>query len=431
MEIKEQGKKIGKRLVNNLGLKLASLLLAFVLWFLVVQINDPTDEKTFRNIKVQLINTELLEKENKVYEVLDATDVVRVTVTAPGSVLDQMSVSDIVAQADVSKITDINTIAIDVDTPNVEVAEIKSSPDILRLNVEDRSAKWMDLTPNIIGKVADGYMLGNITLTPSRFNVSGPKSVIDQISSAVVELDVSGVSNKLSANVPIQMYDAEGNLLDQTSLTKNVTNVSVSVEVLATKEVPVSVNYTGTLADGYLTTGVVECSPATVIVAGSSSAVSAVSQIIIPEDRLNITGETGDVTEIVNLKEYLPENVRLADSNFNGRVKVTIYIEPEAEKVLNIPLRNITIQNLPAGYQAQLPENVNSYELKVSGLSDLIQPLSSITMRGTIDIAAWMESRGMEELTAGVYQIPVSFGLTQEITKTEITAEVTITLAEE
>lgn len=431
MEIKEQGKKIGKRLVNNLGLKLASLLLAFVLWFLVVQINDPTDEKTFRNIKVQLINTELLEKENKVYEVLDATDVVRVTVTAPGSVLDQMSASDIVAQADVSKITDINTIAIDVDTPNVEVAEIKSSPDILRLNVEDRSAKWMDLTPNITGKVADGYMLGNITLTPSRFNVSGPKSVIDQISSAVVELDVSGVSNKLSANVPIQMYDAEGNLLDQASLTKNVTNVSVSVEVLAVKEVPVSVNYTGTPADGYLTTGVVECSPATVKIAGSSSAVSAVSQITIPEDRLNITGETGDMTEIVNLKEYLPENVRLADSSFNGRATVTIYIEPEAEKVLNIPLRNIVIQNLPEGYQAQLPENVNSYELKVSGLSDLIQPLSSITLRGTIDIAAWMERRGMQELTAGVYQIPVSFGLAEEITKSEVTAEVTISLTEE
>lgn len=431
MEIKEQSKKIRKRLANNLGLKLASLVLAFILWFLVVQINDPTDNKTFRNIKVQLVNTELLEQENKVYEVLDNTDVVRVTVTAPGSILSQMSESDIVAQADVSKITDINTITIDFDTPNVEVTDISGSPDILRLNVEDRSSRWVDLTSNITGEVADGYMLGSISLTPSRFNVSGPKSVIEQISSASVDLDVSGASNKLSANVPIQLYDAEGNLLEQTSLSKSVTNVSVSVEVLAVKEVPVSIGYRGEPAEGYLVTGVVESSPATVRIAGTSSAVSAVSQIIIPEERLDITGKSTDVTEIVNLREYLPDNVRLADSSFNGRATVTIYIEQQRDKTLNIPIRNISIQNLPEGYQATLAEDANFYELRVSGLSEQVEPLSSATLRGTIDVTAWMAEQEMEELTEGVYQIPVSFGLAEGIIATEVSAEVTIALAGE
>ena len=60
-----------KLLTRNLGLKLASLLLAFVLWFLVAQIYDPKDTVTFNNIQVRLINTELLDEEGKVYEVLD------------------------------------------------------------------------------------------------------------------------------------------------------------------------------------------------------------------------------------------------------------------------------------------------------------------------------------------------------------------------
>ena len=47
-----------KLLTRNLGLKLASLLLAFVLWFLVAQIYDPKDTVTFNNIQVRLINTE-------------------------------------------------------------------------------------------------------------------------------------------------------------------------------------------------------------------------------------------------------------------------------------------------------------------------------------------------------------------------------------
>lgn len=54
-----------KLLTRNLGLKLASLVLAFVLWFLVAQIYDPKDTVTFNNIQVRLINTDLLEQEGK------------------------------------------------------------------------------------------------------------------------------------------------------------------------------------------------------------------------------------------------------------------------------------------------------------------------------------------------------------------------------
>ena len=79
-----------KHLLNNLSLKLISLVLAFFLWFVVVQIGDPKDERDMGNIQVKLINTELLEQENKVYEVLDGSDKVRVKVYAPKSVFTQL-----------------------------------------------------------------------------------------------------------------------------------------------------------------------------------------------------------------------------------------------------------------------------------------------------------------------------------------------------
>ena len=92
-----------KLLTRNLGLKLASLVLAF----------DPKDTVTFNNIQVRLINTDLLEQEGKVYEVLDNSNLVRVTVTGPQSIVkSELRRNDIVAEADMSKLTDINTIAI-------------------------------------------------------------------------------------------------------------------------------------------------------------------------------------------------------------------------------------------------------------------------------------------------------------------------------
>ena len=75
-----------KKIFHNWGLKLISLALAFVLWFLVVQIDDPQESRSFPNIPVRLTNTELLDAENKVYEVLGNTDTVRVTIRAPRSI---------------------------------------------------------------------------------------------------------------------------------------------------------------------------------------------------------------------------------------------------------------------------------------------------------------------------------------------------------
>ena len=194
-----------KKLTHNLGLKLASLVLAFVLWFLVVQINDPKDTERFTNVQVKLINTELLEKEGKVYEVLDNTDKVSVTVSAPRSIIDQMRASDIVAEADVSRLTDINTIVITYDTPNVEVNSIEGDHDVVRLSVENKKSKWIKLVSNTVGDVADGYIVSNVSLDQTNIEISGPESLVSAVDHAAVDISVAGATTSLSANVDIQL----------------------------------------------------------------------------------------------------------------------------------------------------------------------------------------------------------------------------------
>ena len=94
-------------------LKIMSLLLAFTLWFVVISTNDPVDEKRFQNIKVNLLNTELLTENGQVYEVLDNTDLLRVvTFDAPNSVRREIQSSDIIAEADLTNLTVTNTVEI-------------------------------------------------------------------------------------------------------------------------------------------------------------------------------------------------------------------------------------------------------------------------------------------------------------------------------
>lgn len=408
-----------KLLTRNLGLKLASLVLAFVLWFLVAQIYDPKDTVTFNNIQVRLINTELLDEEGKVYEVLDNSNLVRVTVTGPQSIVkSELRRSDIVAEADMSKLTDINTIAITYYCENVsnDSVEIKGNHDSVRLNVEDKTSKWIKLESNTIGEVASGYMIGNVTLDQTNIEVTGPKSAISQVDHAGVDINVTDSTSSLSANVDIKLYDADDNELTLESVKKNVNSAHMMVEVLATKEVPVEIEYMGVPEDGYMATGEVESSVPTVRIAGTASALVGISAITVPEERMNITGQSGDLVDIINLKEYLPSNVRLANKSFDGKITATVYIEPIDTKDLTIPADNISITGVPDGMEAEVTSTAEEYNITVSGLTRDVSILRDSSVTGVLDLNQWMEDNGLEELTPGNYTIPVTFNLSEDIT---------------
>lgn len=408
-----------KLLTRNLGLKLASLLLAFVLWFLVAQIYDPKDTVTFNNIQVRLINTELLDEEGKVYEVLDNSNLVRVTVTGPQSIVkSELRRSDIVAEADMSKLTDINTIAITYYCENIsnDSVEIKGNHDSVRLNVEDKTSKWIKLESNTIGDVASGYMIGNVTLDQTNIEVTGPKSAISQVDHAGVDINVTDSTTSLSANVDIKLYDADDNELVLESVKKNVDSAYMTVEVLATKEVPVEIEYMGVPEDGYMATGEVESSVPTVRIAGTVSTLVGISAITVPEDRMNITGQSDNLVDIINLKEYLPANVRLADKSFDGKITATVYIEPIVSKDLTVAAENISVTGVPDGMEAEITSTAEEYNITVSGLSRDVSILHDSSVTGILNLTQWMEDNGVEELTPGNYTIPITFNLAEDIT---------------
>lgn len=408
-----------KLLTRNLGLKLASLLLAFVLWFLVAQIYDPKDTVTFNNIQVRLINTELLDEEGKVYEVLDNSNLVRVTVTGPQSIVkSELRRSDIVAEADMSKLTDINTIAITYYCENIsnDSVEIKGNHDSVRLNVEDKTSKWIKLESNTIGNVASGYMIGNVSLDQTNIEVTGPKSAISQVDHAGVDINVTDSTSSLSANVDIKLYDADDNELTLESVKKNVDSAHMTVEVLAMKEVPVEIEYMGVPEDGYMATGEVESSVPTVRIAGTASTLAGISAITVPEDRMNITGQTDNLVDIINLKEYLPANVRLADKSFDGKITATVYIEPIVSKDLTVAAENISVTGVPDGMEAEITSTAEEYNITVSGLSRDVSILRDSSVTGILNLTQWMEDNGVEELTPGTYTIPVTFNLAEDIT---------------
>ena len=407
-----------KKILHNWALKLASLLLAFVLWFLVVRIDDPPETVNFSNVPVNLLNTDLLDKENKVFEVLGNTDTVKVTVRAPGSIVRELRASDIVAEADVSKLTDINTIEISYVVQNANVESIKGDHDFVRLSVEDRLTELFRVQCKTKGEVAEGYLVASVTPDQNRIEVSGPRSSVERISYVGVEVDVTGAFANVSMNVETQFYDAEDNLLDLPNVTANVHYIHTAVEVLATKEVPLELNVMGVPAEGYLATGKVECDISSVRVAGTVTTLAGLAKITIPEEVLNITGESGNMVTVINLKDYLPSGVRLEDSASNGRATVTVYIEPLVERTYTLRASDFEILNVPEGYEVEIMETEASYELTVEGLRDALSAVSAEMTRGTVNIGEWMAEEEISDPGDHIYQIPAVFSLPANVERT-------------
>ena len=74
-----------KRITNNLALKILAFLIAAFLWLVVVNIDDPVDDKTFSNIPVQVTHEEVITDNNNTYQIVDNTQEINVTVTAQRS----------------------------------------------------------------------------------------------------------------------------------------------------------------------------------------------------------------------------------------------------------------------------------------------------------------------------------------------------------
>ena len=264
-----------KKILRNWGLKLLSVVIAFMLWYLAVSTDDPKETHSFSNIPVILRNAELLEQENKVYEI-QGGNVTRVSVRAPRSVFERLRASDIIAEADMNMLTDINTIAITCIVPNYEVESIICNPAVLRLGIEEKSSKWLLVQASTTGEVAEGYVIGNITTDENRIEISGPKSVVERVSYAGLEFDVSGATSTQTANAEIILYDAEGKPVESDNLHKTVNYIRMRVEILPVREIPVELDYTGVPAQKYMATGEIKCEPETVRIAGSALALIGV-----------------------------------------------------------------------------------------------------------------------------------------------------------
>lgn len=409
------GSKIRSIFLSHWLLKIMSLLLAFALWFVVISTNDPVDEKRFQNIKVSLLNTDLLAENGQVYEILDNTDVLRtVTFDAPRSVRNNIQPEDIIAVADLTNLTVTNTVEIRFSCPKYgdQVQNISGNIEYVKLNIEKETRKTVNIIWNVIGSVEEGYMVGPINLDRNRLEIQGPESAINEISHAEVDVDVTGITGVSTASARIRLVDESGNVVSRASVSQNLDTVNSTVEVWDTKEVPVVYSYLGTLAEDCQVTGM-ETSVEKVKIAGATELLNTVSQLTVDGEDLNVTGADEDYTAVLHLSKYLPKGIYFAEENFDDTAQVKILIEKAEEKKIPLRAENIQIINVPEGVTCEIVGSTST-PLVAKGLAGYMALLQSSTLSGVVDVGKWMENSNLAQPPEGEFSLPVEVSLLEE-----------------
>ena len=396
--------KILKTLVNNIGYKILAVVFAFILWLVVYNIDDPNKTVRFTT-NVMVENESAITDMNKCYEVLNGTNTITFSVTAKRSVINKLEDTDFIATADMNRMI-MNSDNKSAKVP-IEVISRRSNSSLkyngknqyLEISLDDLVSRRFMITADTAGQVADGYALGEVTVTnPNVLNVTGPATIVDKIDSVVATIDVEGMSMNLSDNVLPVFYDADGNEIDTTRLKYNNTTVTIAAKILRVKEIPLSFTTTGTPSGDYRVVEITS-DPENIRIKGALSVLNPIMSLAIPAEVLNVSGARDDLTTTIDITEYLPDGVELVDAA-DATVTVTVRIEAYQSKTFTIDTKDITVNGLGDGYELAFEQN--SVTVTISGLQNDLNRLSAADLVSAIDVS------GMEE---GLHQVNLEIEL--------------------
>ena len=389
-----------KKLTNNIGIKILSVALAFIIWIVIVNIDDPTISRTF-TVDVNVLNEDVVSAINKVYTVVEGSEV-EVTVKGNKSFVDTLETENIIATADLKYLSATGSVTIDVECNkytttkySLELGGVKN----MVVELEDITEKRLPIKFNIVGEVPEGYYVATSQMKarPGTIAVTGGKSVINKLGSIVVDVNVSKKTKDFVITTSPKAYDNNLELMDakEMKLDFSSDNIEVAVAVYNTKTIPINIKIVGEPAYGYyLVDAVYE--PNTVTIAGYPKNLDKINNI---DFSINIANKRSSEEDTIKLSEdLLPEGVIFTSSD--TQIPVSITIGKMASKELIINASDIFVK-LPAEITTyNYVDPSAQFKVKVLAAAEDVANITVDSLKPTIDLS---------DRTYGTYMVPLSF----------------------
>ena len=370
-----------KNLKNNTKIKLISLLSALVLWLYVMTVEDPVELRTFNNIPITITNMSMLED--------------RGLAIYPKEEL----LADISIKANLSSLRTINRDNIYIYGRLDDPKEGKNAI-YLQANLPERVNKY-DIKPSVITvdleKVVDekrsievstkgksNINIDNIEINKKTANVTGPRSVVNKVTSIKATVDVDNKEKDFSTKVKLVPVDKSGNEVEDVKLEDDF--VVATVKFLQQKVVPVKLKLEGS-SEGDNNIKDYKISPNEITIEGKKESLDKINSISTKPVKIEDLKDANNVDVGLDI----PNGIRVNDNISSVKIDIDKSITSE----FIIPKSNIDILNKESDIDTKVDLSKVPDDIKVTIVhSDEISNLSKDDIQLYIDMTDKSKGEG-------------------------------------
>jgi YbbR domain-containing protein len=260
-----------------------------------------------------------------------------------------------------------------VDRRGVEIVEV--SPAFVSVTLETSTSKQVQVQANLIGTPAQGFSVTSVETTPTTVRVSGAASLVQLASTAVADVNLTGLRVNLQQQYSLTPRDARG--VDLRGLTLEPSNADVKVAI-SQQEVTLGLTVVpqvqGVPAEGYNLVAATSDPPA-IAVTGPIELLNSLS--FVTTEAVDASGLRADAVRTVRLR--LPAGLNATRDSVSVRLRVVPapgeMQMPVAPQVTNVP------ENLRATLQT------TSITVRLSGEAPTLRTLTAGSVRATVSAA--------------------------------------------
>ena len=388
---KDTGKK-SSRILDRRGFWMAvSLLAAVILWLYVTTTEGVEREMMLSGVKIEFTGAESLRESSGLIVTEQDRTSVNITVKGSRRVLSKINSGNVTAAIDLSRVTTDGRYSVSYSlvyptgvNPD-EIAVVRSSSDVVNFYVDRQVRKTVPVEGRFLGSTAEGYLADeNPVFDPMVVTVSGPKTAVSAVDHAYISITRTEVDKTLSYFTTYDLMDADGNVIEDSSVIKETEEISVTLNVQSVKQVPLDINIvSGGGATREENTSIV-IDPAYIVLSGDAAAIDSVSKIVLGTVDLSaVNGEYSARYTVVP-----PDSTE----NLSGvsEAEVTVSIIGLVSQNFNIGHDNISCINVPEGYNAEIINQALSVTIRAPE-EDLAR-ITASHIRAVADLSEVSES---------------------------------------
>ena len=360
---------------------LLAAVIAFGLWLYVITVEQPESEETYYDIPVVLQNETVLAERG----LMIVSERPEVTLRLAGSRtnLNQLNESNINVIANVNSIVTPGTheltysVSYPGSVPAGSITRQSSTPDMITLKVENKITKQVNVVPEYVGSVAEGLIADkeNVAIDFAAIEVSGPESVLSQITQAKIQVDLEGRTETVVGEYTYTLCNDAGEPVDSQWVTTNVEAVNLTLVIQRVKEVALKVHVVDGGGATWLTSSIT-VEPKTILISGSEALLEDLE--VLELGTVNL-GELAADT-VLNMPITLPEGI----TNETGIMEAVVDVKFPNLRTTGMSVDNIQLINIPQGMKAELVTQV--LEVKLRGPAALIEGIQEENVVVTVDL---------------------------------------------